>query len=51
VLGLNKLRELVGMSGVTVNVYGSAGQNVNELADAVTQRIISLQKQRVSAYA
>ena len=52
VMGLNKLRELVGSSqNVTVNVYGSAGQSVNELADAVTQKIINLQKQRNYAYA
>lgn len=52
VMGLNKLRELVGSSqNVTVNVYGSAGQSVNELADAVTRKIINLQKQRNYAYA
>ena len=52
VMGLNKLRELVGSSaGVTVNVYGSPGQSVNELADAVAQRIILTQQQRSRAYA
>lgn len=53
VMGLNKLRELVGASstGVTVNVYGSPGQSVNELADAVAQRIILTQQQRSRAYA
>lgn len=52
VMGLNKLRELVGAGGnVTVNVYGSSGQNVDELADAVTRKIINLQKQRNYAYA
>ena len=52
VMGLNKLRELVGSStGVTVNVYGSPGQSVNELAEAVAQRIILTQQQRSRAYA
>ena len=51
VLGLSKLRELVGMSGVTVNVYGAQGQSVDALADAVTRRIVNLQKQRNNAYA
>lgn len=52
VMGLNKLRELVGAStGVTVNVYGSPGQSVNELAEAVAQRIILTQQQRSRAYA
>ena len=52
VMGLNKLRELVGSTGnVTVNVYGTSGQNVDDLADAVTRRIINLQKQRNMAYA
>ena len=51
VLGLNKLRELVGTGNVTVNVYGAQGQNVDELADAVTRRIVNLQKQRSAAYA
>ena len=36
--------------GVTVNVYGSAGMDVNQLAAAVEQRIVRLQKQRVSAW-
>ena len=37
--------------GVTVNVYGAAGQDVNELAAAVEQRIIALQKRRAQAWA
>lgn len=52
VLGLNKLQELVGGSKpIVVNVYGAKGQSVDELADAVTRRIVNLQKQRSSAYA
>lgn len=52
VMGLNKLQELVGGSKpIVVNVYGAKGQSVDELADAVTRRIVNLQKQRSSAYA
>ena len=51
VMGLNKLRELVGAGGVTVNVYGAQGQSVDALADAVTRRIVNLQSQRNRAYA
>lgn len=52
VMGLNKLRELVGTAGDTViNVYGSAGMNVNDLADAVQARLVALQRQREAAYA
>ena len=52
VMGLNKLQELVGASGDTiVNVYGSPGMDVNELADAVQARLVALQKQRTVAYA
>lgn len=52
VMGLNRLRELVGTSGDTViNVYGSAGMDVNELADAVQARLVALQRQREAAYA
>lgn len=52
VMGLNKLQELVGGSRpIVVNVYGSQGQSVDALADAVTKRIVNLQKQRNLAYA
>lgn len=52
VMGLNKLQELVGASRpVVVNVYGTQGQSVDALADAVTRKIVSLQKQRTAAYA
>ena len=52
VMGLNKLQELVGGSRpIVVNVYGSQGQSVDALADAVTRRIVNLQKQRNMAYA
>ena len=52
VMGLERLRDLVGASGDTiVNVYGSPNMDVNELADAVQARLVALQKQREVAYA
>lgn len=36
--------------GMTVNVYGTAGMDVNELADAVEQRIIEAQNRRRLAW-
>ena len=52
VLGLNKLRELVGSAGgVTINVYAAPGQNVDDLAEAVERRLVALRKQEVAAYA
>jgi len=52
VLGLNKLRELVGSTqGIVINVYGTQGMDVNQLADAVQRRLVALQKQREVAYA
>lgn len=51
-MGLNRLQELVGMAGDTVfNIYASPGMDVNELADAVQNRLVALQKQREAAYA
>lgn len=52
VLGERKLREIVGAAGDTnyyITVNGAAGQNVNELADAVQRRLIALQNQRRAA--
>lgn len=52
VMSLNKLQRLVGASSdITVNVYGTANQNVNELADAVQQRLVALQRQKEAVYA
>lgn len=52
VMGLNKLRQLVGTSGdVVINVYATPGQNVDELADKIQQRFVALQKQKEAAYA
>ena len=39
-----------GGSGVTINVYGSPGMSVNELAEAVQDKIIRAQKQRSMAW-
>lgn len=53
VMGLNKLRELVGTSqgDVTINVYGTPGMNTDELARAVEQKLVALQKRRNAVYA
>lgn len=51
VLGLNKLRQLVGTAGDTViNVYAAPGQDINALADAIQDRFVALQKQKELAY-
>lgn len=53
VLGLNKLRELVGgaSDNITINVYASDNMNVNQLADAIQQRLVQLSRQKEAAYA
>lgn len=53
VLGMNKLKELVGAAGdnITINVYASDNMNVNQLADAIQDRLIQLSRQREAAYA
>lgn len=52
VMGLERLQELVGASGDTIiNIYGAPGMDVNELAEAVQERLVALQKQRSVAYA
>lgn len=53
VMGLDKLREVVGESGpnVVINVYASDGMDVNTLADKIQARYIALAKQRRNAYA
>lgn len=53
VLGMNKLKELVGSAGdeITINVYASENMNVNQLADAIQQRLVFLTKQKEAAYA
>lgn len=53
VLGMNKLRELVGSNTgtVVINVYPAEGMNINQLADKIQDRFVQLQKQRSAAYA
>ena len=51
VMGLNKLRELVGTTGVTINVYPSAGMNEAQLAEMVQNKLVQWQKQKELAYA
>lgn len=52
VMGLNKLRELVGSSGeTTINVYASPGMNVNDLANAVSNRLAALERQKQRVWA
>ena len=53
VLGMNKLRELVGgaSDNITINVYASDNMNVNQLADAIQQRLVQLSRQKEAAYA
>lgn len=48
---MRDIRQAVGDTGdITINVYGAEGQNVNQLADAVSRRLTALQKQRAAAY-
>ena len=55
VMGLDKLRDLVGSSGNTttniINVYAAPGQNINELADAIQARLAALERQKKAACA
>lgn len=53
VLGLNKLRELVGsgQTNVVINVYAPSGMNINQLADKIQDRFVQLEKQRSAVYA
>ena len=54
VMGLDKLREVIGAnqgSVYNVNIYGAPGMDVNELADAVQQRLADLQRQKEAVYA
>lgn len=47
------LRDIAAASSgtITVNVYGTSGMNVNQLADAVQDRLVQLQRQKERAYA
>lgn len=47
VLGLNKLRELVGSSNdVVINVYAQPNMNVEQLANEIQRRFVAANKQR-----
>lgn len=37
-------------NGMTVNVYGTSSMDINDLADAVEQRIITIQKRKAAAW-
>ena len=48
---MRDIRQAVGNTGdITINIYAAEGQNVNQLADAVSRRLTALQKQRQAAY-
>lgn len=53
VLGMNRLRELVDGAGdnIVINVYANEGMNVNQLADAIQNRLVQLSRQKEAAYA
>lgn len=54
VLGLNKLKELVGSGGDTniqINVYGAEGQDVRLLAKEVERELVNIQNQRSAVWA
>lgn len=54
VLGLNKLRELVGSSGgdnIVINVYPPQGANVDQIAAAVERKLVAAQQRRMRVYA
>ena len=51
---LRDISEAVGNSGggqIVMNVYGSEGMSVNELANAVERKLIQAQKRRTQAWA
>ena len=52
VMGLNKLRELVGDGGdeITINVYGAQGQDVRALAAEVERVLVRTQKSRSAVF-
>lgn len=53
VIPIDKLRDIIAdlNGGITVNVYGSNNMSVDELAEKVQQKIITLQNQRRQAWA
>lgn len=48
VLGLDRLRQLVGRGQTTINVYGAAGQSEEALAEIIMQKL-TLMEQRTAA--
>lgn len=46
VMGLNKLRELVGGQGVVINVYPTPGMDVDQLADKIQQKFVAASRMR-----
>ena len=46
VLGMDKLRQLVGTGEVTINVYATPGMDVNQLANKIQERFAALNGQR-----
>lgn len=53
VLGMDKLKQLVGSgeTNIQVNVYGAQGQDINQLADEVTRKIVAAQQQQTAVWA
>ena len=52
IVPLDKLwQKMSEMNGITINVYGSDNMSVNELASAVEQKLIQMQKRRTQAWA
>lgn len=47
---MNRMADAMTDSGVTINVYASEGQNVNDLAAEVERRLINAQKRRTQAW-
>ena len=47
---MNRMADAMTGSGVTINVYASEGQNVNDLAAEVERRLINAQKRRTQAW-
>ena len=47
---MNRMADAMTGSGVTINVYASEGQNVNDLAAEVERRLINAQKRRMNAW-
>ena len=47
---MNRMADAMTGSGVTINVYASEGQNVNDLAAEVERRLINAQKRRAQTW-